>query len=86
MTTLYGIMQHLGERQETQERSQEILNVPDFDTSNKIRMALLKVKNDYPNLVKKLLSDMPDYVELRKELFPMQQNLKELYNAESIAH
>lgn len=69
-----------------QERSQEILNVPDFDTSNEIRIALLKVKNDYPNLVKKLLSDMPDYIELRKELFPMQQNLKELSNAESTTH
>ena len=69
-----------------QERSQEILNVPDFDTSKEIKMALFKVKNDYPKLIKKLLSDMPDYVELRKELFPMQHNLKELYNAESIAH
>ena len=69
-----------------QERSQEILNVPDFDTSKEIQMALFKVKNDYPNLIKKLLSDMPDYIELRKELFPMQHNLKELYNAETIAY
>ena len=69
-----------------QERSQEILNVPDFDTSKEIKMALFKMRNDYPKLIKKLLSDMPDYIELRKELFPMQHNLKELYNAESIAH
>ena len=81
MTTLYGIMQYLGECQETQERSQEILNVPDFDTSNKIKM-----KNNEPSLIKKLLSDIPDYVELRKELFPMQQNLKDLCDAKSATH
>nr|WP_231860240.1 restriction endonuclease [Helicobacter himalayensis] len=77
------IISHL--QKHKQERSQEILNVPDFDTSDGIRIALLRVKNDYPNLIKKLLSDMPDYIELRKELFPMQHNLRELYNAKSIA-
>lgn len=57
-----------------------------FDTSNKIKMALLKMKNNEPSLIKKLLSDIPDYVELRKELFPIQQNLKDLCDAKSATH
>ncbi|RDU59001.1 HpyAIV family type II restriction enzyme [Helicobacter marmotae] len=60
------------------ERSREILSVPDFDTSNEIKDALLKIKLDYPKLIEKLLSDKTEYVELRKELFPLGHNLKEL--------
>lgn len=61
-----------------QERSKEILSIPDFDTSKEMKNALLKVKNDYPNLIKKLLSNTPDYIKLRNELFSKQDNLKEL--------
>lgn len=67
---------HLKKNKE--ERSKKILNVPDFDTSNEIRKALLKIKQEYPKLIKKLLSNQDDFKELRKELFPTGENLKGL--------
>ncbi|MBR8463561.1 restriction endonuclease [Campylobacter sp. faydin G-24] len=65
-------------RQNKIERSSEILNVPDFDTSNEIKMALLEIKRRHPRIIKKLLSDNSDFVELRLELFPTGRNLKGL--------
>lgn len=58
------------------ERSEEVLSIPDFDTSDEIYEAILKLKRNEPNLYKKLMSDNPEYVQLRKELFPTGYNLR----------
>lgn len=60
------------------ERCNEILNVPDFDTSPEIRDVLLHLKQTQPRLIKKLLSNQDKFVELRKELFPTGKNLEGL--------
>ena len=60
------------------ERSAEILSVPDFDTSDEIRTALLRVKENEPKLIKNLLSNKPQFIELRAELFPTNKNLQGL--------
>ena len=59
-----------------QERSDEILNIPDFDTSDEIYCALKTLKEREPKLYRKLISNSPEYVQLRKELFPTEYNLK----------
>lgn len=59
-----------------QERSNEILNIPDFDTSDEVANAIKKLKFREPNLYKKLISSKPEYIQLRKELFPTGKNLK----------
>lgn len=59
-----------------QERSNEILNIPDFDTSDEIFLALLKLKRTEPTLYRKLISSTPAYVQLRTELFPTGYNLE----------
>ena len=59
-----------------QERSDEILHIPDFDTSPEMLNALKQLKINDPNLYQKLISDKPLYVQLRKELFPTSTNLK----------
>ncbi|EMC9372889.1 restriction endonuclease [Campylobacter lari] len=61
-----------------EERSKDILSVPDFDTSEEIKKALLKTKRNHPKLIQRLLSDKEEFVELRKELFPTGKNLKGL--------
>lgn len=53
-----------------QERSNEILNIPDFDKSVEVKEAIEKMKECEPKLYKKLISDKKEYVQLRKELFP----------------
>lgn len=58
-----------------QERSDEILNIPDFDTSDEILYALRELKSCQPNLYRKLISPIPAYVQLRNELFPTGYNL-----------
>lgn len=58
-----------------QERSDEILTIPDFDTSPEMLTALKKLKSNEPNLYKKLVSNKPDYIQLREELFPTGHNL-----------
>ena len=68
------LISHL--RQNKSERCKDILSVPDFDTSMEIKNALIKLKLENPKLIKKLLSDNPKFVELRKELFPTGANLK----------
>lgn len=60
------------------DRSGKILSVPDFDTSKEIRAALLKIKQNEPKLIKNLLSNKTEFVELRSELFPTGKNLKDL--------
>ena len=59
-----------------QERSEEILTIPDFDTSDEIYEAIVKLKKKEPSLYNKLMSDKPEYVQLRKELFPTGYNLE----------
>ena len=70
------LISHL--KQNKVERSNEILSVPDFDTSKEIKNALLKIKNNEPKLIKNLLSNKSEFTELRKELFPTGCNLKGL--------
>lgn len=70
------LLSHL--KQNKSERSKDILSVPDFDDSDEIRLALKKLKENEPKLIKKLLSDNEDFVELRKELFPTGKNLRGL--------
>ena len=60
------------------ERSEEILSVPDFDTSEEIRKTLFKIKENKPSLIKKLFSKDKKYIQLREELFPTGKNLEDL--------
>lgn len=61
-----------------QERSGEILYIPDFDTSDEILKALQKLRTDEPNLFRKLISSNSTYTQLRKELFPTGFNFKRM--------
>lgn len=61
-----------------QERSNEILTIPDFDTSIEMLEALKKVKTNDANLYRKLISDKPEYIQLREELFPTGKNLEQI--------
>ena len=58
------------------ERSEEILTIPDFDTSDEMHEAIVKLKSQEPRLFAKLLSNKPEYIQLRKELFPTEYNLR----------
>ena len=58
-----------------QERSQEVLDIPDFDTSDEICAALAYIKENKPKKYNKLFSDKPAYKQLRKEIFPTGTNL-----------
>lgn len=58
-----------------QERSEEILTIPDFDTSPEMRQVIQRLKKEEPKVYRKLHSEKPEYVQLRKELFPTGQNL-----------
>ncbi len=60
------------------ERSDEVLSIPDFDTSEEMLIALKALKANEPNLMKKLLSDKREYVQLRKELFATNTNLSKI--------
>lgn len=70
------LISHL--RKNKEERSKDILSVPDFDMSEEIKNTLLKIKKNYPKLIKNLLSNKNEFIELRKELFPTGENLKDL--------
>ena len=59
-----------------QERSQEVLDIPDFDTSEEISLALDYIKKNKPQKYKKLFSGKTAYVQLRKEIFPSNTNPK----------
>ncbi len=60
------------------ERSNELLVIPDFDTSEEMLEALKKLRIQEPNLTRKLISALPAYVQLRKELFPTGENLRRI--------
>ncbi|MBR1439298.1 MAG: hypothetical protein IJ587_12270 [Synergistaceae bacterium] len=51
------------------ERSDEILTVPDFRTSPEIKKALQRLKEEHATLYKKLFCSKPEYSQLRAELF-----------------
>lgn len=75
-------------------RKEEILTIPDFDTSDEMYQALqnllyleklsvqqikqLGYKGSVRGLYKKLNSERPEYVQLRKELFSTGKNLNKL--------
>lgn len=60
------------------ERSDEILTIPDFDTSDEILLALRKLKANEPGLYRKLTSNKPEYIQLRAELFTNNINLSRI--------
>lgn len=60
------------------ERNDEILHIPDFDTSPEILAALRKLKSNKPSLYRRLISNQPAYVQLRNELFPTGTNLNNI--------
>ncbi len=60
------------------EQNSEMLYVPDFDSSNEILQALRRLKREEPRLFNKLYSEKPEYVQLRKELFPKNVNLRKV--------
>lgn len=60
------------------EECQHILSVPDLDTSVEMRKALIKMKEEEPRLIKKLLSNTEEYIHLRNEFFPTEKNLRGL--------
>lgn len=62
--------------QNKMERSQEVLEIPDFDTSTEILEALIIIKNKEPRLYAKLISDKPEYIQLRAELFSTGKNIQ----------
>lgn len=70
------LVQHL--TQYRKEECKNILNVPDLDTSFEMRNALLKMKRNEPQLLRKLLSNRDEYRKLRAEFFPTAQNLRDL--------
>lgn len=79
-TTIFGrpdvweeICSHLSRNKN--ERSREILTVPDFDTSPEILTALRRLKTENTKLYSKLLSSRPEYIQLRAELFSSGENL-----------
>ncbi len=58
-----------------QERTDEILAIPDFDTSDEMLDALRKLKHENYKLYSKLISNKPEYIQLRNELFTTGRNL-----------
>ena len=57
------------------DRSNEVLSIPDFDTSPEILKALIRLIKEHKNLYAKLISSRPEYMQLRNELFPTGRNL-----------
>ena len=60
------------------ERSEEMLIIPDFDTSDEMLVALRKLKVRNRSLFTKLMSNRPEYVQLRAELFPTGHNFNRI--------
>lgn len=60
------------------DRSNDILSIPDFDTSNEMLNALKKLKKQKNGLYNKLISNKPEYIQLRAELFPTGENLSKI--------
>ena len=67
------ICSHL--EQSKKERSDDVLEVPDFDTSPEMLNALKRLKKEHKRIYRKLISDDPKYKQLRAELFPTEHNL-----------
>lgn len=63
--------------QNKRERSDEVLTIPDFDTSPEMLRALKKLKEQNYNLFKRLKND-GKYEQLRNELFPSGYNLNKV--------
>lgn len=61
-----------------QERNSEMLVIPDFDTSEEMLVALRRLRREKTALYNKLVSNKPEYVQLRRELFPTGQNLRQI--------
>lgn len=60
-----------------EERTNEVLHIPDLDTSNEFLEVLRELKENENNLYKKLtLSNKREYVELRNRLFPTGTNFR----------
>ena len=57
------------------DRSNEVISIPDFDTSPEILKALIRLRMEQKNLYAKLVSSRPEYIQLRDELFPTGRNL-----------
>lgn len=57
------------------ERNNEILTIPDFDTSDEMLVALKRLKKENAGKYRKLISDKPEYIQLRTELFTNNINL-----------
>lgn len=72
------INSHLSKNKE--DRNDEVLTIPDFDTSNEMFEALKKLKKSNKTLFKKLVSDKGEYIQLRKELFPTGFNIRKVIN------
>ncbi len=60
------------------ERNNEILTIPDFDTSDEMLVALKRLKSENIGRYRKLISDKPEYVQLRAELFTNNVNLSRI--------
>ncbi len=60
------------------QRNSEVINIPDFDTSDEMLAALRRLKRENPRKYSKLLSDKMEYIQLREELFPRNYNFKRI--------
>ncbi len=60
------------------QRNNEVINIPDFDTSDEMLVALRRLKYEKPGKYSKLLSNRAEYVQLREELFPESYNFKRI--------
>ncbi len=61
------------------ERSHEVLQIPDLDTSNEFLEVLRKLKDNEKQLYKKLTSsNKKEYIELRSRLFPNGTNFRRI--------
>ena len=60
------------------QRNNKVIYIPDFDTSDEMLVALRRLKCEKPGKYSKLLSDRPEYVQLREELFPESFNFKRI--------
>lgn len=57
-------------------RGEELLYIPDFDTSEEMCHALISLKENEPKSFNKLISNKVEFINLRKELFPTGENLR----------
>lgn len=69
-----------------QERSNDILTIPDFDTSIEMLEALIKLQTNDAKLYRKLTSDKPEYIQLRQELFPTRDLEQIVYSTVNLSH